>query len=135
VEMYNDRLEIKSPGHLPPNVNVNKIEGTVLINPTIAAIFHLYKYIERAGTGINISQLSLQEHGLKPAIIENVDNPKMVKVTIYREKVKDSAEEETYWQEVTTKNTLLMYNRYLRKYPTGKYVKEADKRLDELENQ
>jgi predicted HTH transcriptional regulator len=135
VEMYDDRIEIKSPGHLPPNVNVNKIEGTVLINPTIAAIFHLYKYIERAGTGINISQLSLQEHGLKPAIIENVDNPKMVKVTIYREKVKDSAEEETYWQEVTTKNTLLMYNRYLRKYPSGKYVKEADKRLDELENQ
>ena len=135
VEMYDDRIEIKSPGHLPPNVNVNKIEGTVLINPTIAAVFHLYKFIERAGTGINISQLSLQEHGLKPAIIENVDNPKMVKVTIYREKVKDSAEEDAYWQEVTTKNTLLMYNRYLRKYPNGKYVEEADKRLDELENQ
>ena len=134
VEMYDDRIEIKSPGHLPPNVNVNKIEGTVLINPTIAAVFHLYKFIERAGTGINISQLSLQEHGLKPAIIENVDNPKMVKVTIYREKVKDSAEEDAYWQEVTTKNTLLMYNRYLRKYPNGKYVEEADKRLDELEN-
>jgi predicted HTH transcriptional regulator len=135
VEMYDDRIEIKSPGHLPPNVNVNKIEGTVLINPTIAAVFHLYKYIERAGTGINISQLSLQEHGLKPAIIENVDNPKMVKVTIYREKAKDSAEEDAYWQEVTTKNSLLMYNRYLRKYPNGKYVKEADNRLDELENQ
>ena len=135
VEMYDDRLEIKSPGHLPPNVNVNKIEGTILINPTIAAVFHLYKYIERAGTGINISQLSLQQHGLKPATIENVDNPKMVKVTIYREKVMDNAEEDAFWQEVTTKNTALMYNRYLRKYPNGNYVKEADKQLDELENQ
>lgn len=134
VEMYDDRLEIKSPGHLPPNVNINKIEGTILINPTIAGVFHLYKYIERAGTGINISQLSLQQHGLKTATIENIDNPKMVKVTISREKLIDSAEEDAFWQEVIAKNTLSMYHRYLRKYPKGKYLNEADNRLDELEN-
>lgn len=46
VEIYDDRIEIKSPGHLPNNVDVNKIEGTVLVNPTIAAVFYLYKYIQ-----------------------------------------------------------------------------------------
>lgn len=84
VELFDDRLEIKSPGHLPPNVDVHKIEGTVLINPVIAAIFHLYKHIERAGTGIRVAQQTLQAYDLKPARIENIDNPKMVKVTIFR---------------------------------------------------
>ena len=46
VEIYDDRIEIKSSGHLPDNVDVNKIEGTVLVNPTIAAVFYLYKYIQ-----------------------------------------------------------------------------------------
>lgn len=84
VELFDDRLEIKSPGQLPKNVDVLKIEGTVLINPSIAAIFHLYKYIERAGTGIQVAQQALKKAGLKPARIENIQNPQMVKVTIYR---------------------------------------------------
>jgi hypothetical protein len=85
VEMYDDRIEIKSPGHFPTTVNTNKIEGTVLVNPTIAAVFHLYNYVERAGTGINVAQQVLVEQGLKKAIIENIDSPKMVKVTIKRQ--------------------------------------------------
>jgi predicted HTH transcriptional regulator len=84
IELFDDRLEIKSPGHLPPNVDVNKIEGTVLINPVIAAVFHLCQYIERAGTGIRVAQQALKAHGLKAARIENIDHPKMVKVTIFR---------------------------------------------------
>ena len=84
VEMYDDRIEIKSPGHLPINVDVNNIQGTVLTNPTIAAVFHLNGYIERAGTGINVAQRTLVEQGLEKAIIENIDSPKMVKVTIKR---------------------------------------------------
>ena len=85
VEMYDDRIEIKSPGHFPTTVNANKIEGTVLVNPTIAAVFHLFNYVERAGTGINVAQQSLVEQGLKRALIENIDSPKMVKVTIKRQ--------------------------------------------------
>ena len=84
IEIYDDRIEIKSPGHLPPTVNVHKIEGTVFVNPTIAAIFHLYQYIERGGTGINTAQTALKEHRLASATIENIDSPTMVKVTIQR---------------------------------------------------
>ena len=84
VEMYDDRIEIKSPGHLPADINVKNIQSTVLRNPTIAALFHLFKYAERAGTGINTAQRILEERGLKQATIENIDSPKMVKVTIKR---------------------------------------------------
>ena len=136
VEIYDDRIEIKSPGHLPNNVDVNKIEGTVLVNPTIAAVFYLYRFIENGGTGINTAQNALHEHGLKPATIENINNPKMVKVTIYRERLDVyTPEEEAFWQDVVSKDTLIMYHRYLRKFPNGKYVEEADKRLDAIENE
>ncbi|HNG91096.1 MAG TPA: ATP-binding protein, partial [Saprospiraceae bacterium] len=84
VELYDDRLEIKSPGHLPEHLDVSKIEATVLVNPVIAAIFHLYKHIERAGTGIQVAQRSLHAQGLPPARIENIEHPNMVKVTVYR---------------------------------------------------
>jgi hypothetical protein len=84
VEMYDDRLEIKSPGHLPEGMDVSKVEATVLRNPVVAAVFHLYGYIERAGTGIQVAQQALKAAGLAPARIENIDHPRMVKVTIQR---------------------------------------------------
>ncbi len=89
VELFDDRLEIKSPGHLPKEINVDNITGTFLTNPTIAALFYLYKHIERAGTGINIAQQALLEHGLDKAVIENLDYPKMVRVTIRRKASSD----------------------------------------------
>lgn len=84
VELFDDCLEIKSPGQLPAQLNIKKIEGMILVNPVIAAVFHLYKYIERAGTGIQVAQEALKNHGLKPARIENIQSPQMVKVTIFR---------------------------------------------------
>ena len=84
VELFDDRLEIKSPGQLPESIDVHHVKGTVLINPVVAAIFHLYQHIERAGTGIEVAQEALKNHGLKPARIENVHSPKMVQVTIFR---------------------------------------------------
>jgi predicted HTH transcriptional regulator len=86
IELFDDRLEIKSPGHLPKNLDVNKIEGTILVNPVVAAVFHLFKYIERAGTGIQVAQQTLQNNHLQSAKIENIDHPNMVKVTIFRNK-------------------------------------------------
>ena len=107
VEIYDDRIEIKSPGHLPDNVDVNKIEGTVLVNPTIAAVFYLYRYIEKGRTGITIAQNALREHGLPTATIENINSPQMVKVTIFRQHLDvHTPEEEAFWQEAVAKNTL-----------------------------
>jgi hypothetical protein len=84
VELYDDRLEIKSPGHLPKDLDVSQVEATVLVNPVIAAVFHLYGHIERAGTGIRVAQQALRAQGLKAARIENIEHPNMVKVTVFR---------------------------------------------------
>jgi predicted HTH transcriptional regulator len=91
IELFDDRLEIKSPGHLPKNLDVNKIEGTILVNPVVAAVFHLYKYIERAGTGIQVAQQTLQNNHLQMANIENINHPNMVKVTVFRNKQHENA--------------------------------------------
>ena len=133
VELYDDRLEIKSPGHLPSTVNVNSIEGTVLTNPSIAAIFYLYKHIERAGTGINVAQGALQEYGLRAATIENIDNPKMVKVTIHRQRIQATAGELAAWQNAVETNTLYTYARFLRNFPNSKFAEQAEEQLNELE--
>ena len=133
VELYDDRLEIKSPGHLPPNVDVNKIEGTILVNPTIAAIFYLYKHIERAGTGINTAQGVLQLQGLQTATIENIDNPKMVKVTVFRQRIQATAEEAAAWQNAVDTHTLYNYARFLRNFPNSKFSEQAEMQLNELE--
>lgn len=84
VEMFDDRLEIKSPGLLPSQLDPNRIEASIFINPSISAIFYLFKHVERAATGINKAQTALKEYGLPPAQIENIDKPPMVKVTIWR---------------------------------------------------
>ena len=133
IELYDDRLEIKSPGHLPMNVNVNNIEGTVLTNPSIAAIFYLYKHIERAGTGINVAQGALQEYGLQAATIENIDNPKMVKVTIHRQRIQATAGELAAWQNAIETNTLYTYARFLRNFPNSKFAEQAEEQLNKLE--
>ncbi|MBL7787920.1 MAG: TIR domain-containing protein [Chitinophagales bacterium] len=84
VELFDDRLEIKSPGQLPHELNPNHIEASVLINPSVSAIFYLFQYVERAATGIHKAQTVLKEYGLPPAEIVNIDSPPMVKVTIMR---------------------------------------------------
>ena len=84
IELYDDRLEIKSPGQLPEQLNLANIEGTLLINPTIMAVFHLYGYVEKRGSGIATAQAVLREKGLEVAKIENIAFPPLVKATIYR---------------------------------------------------
>lgn len=54
VALYDDRLEITSPGMLLNNVSIRKImEGySKLRNPAIASAFAYMKIIEKWGTGI-----------------------------------------------------------------------------------
>jgi predicted HTH transcriptional regulator len=45
IELFDDRLEIKSPGLFPQNVDLEHIEISNIVNPSIAAIFFLYGHI------------------------------------------------------------------------------------------
>ena len=56
VRIFDDRLEIWSPGRLPPGVTVDKLRDeheSIPPNPLIAKPFFLIGYIENWGTGTN----------------------------------------------------------------------------------
>lgn len=67
VEIFDDRVEITSPGGLPKGLNPADF-GTVslLRNPNIANLMQRIDYIEKMGTGIRRMQNLLKEAGLAP---------------------------------------------------------------------
>lgn len=56
IALYDNRLEIFSPGNFPGLVNINNIgDGTTYLrNPIIAEVARKLNYIEQLGTGINL---------------------------------------------------------------------------------
>lgn len=73
VALYDDRLEITSPGMLQNNVTIEKmIEGySRPRNPAIARAFAYMKIIEKWGTGIPRLFAACEEYGLpKPELID-----------------------------------------------------------------
>ena len=73
--MFDDRIEVMSPGRLLPPITVEAMQrGTVesrLRNPAIVEVFdRLGSYIEKLGSGIRRMIDSMKGHGLKPPQFE-----------------------------------------------------------------
>ncbi|GHU74091.1 hypothetical protein FACS189450_14640 [Spirochaetia bacterium] len=67
VEIFDDRVEIVSPGGLPRGLKVENFgKESVLRNPNIANIMQRLEYIEKMGTGILRMQKMLADVGLPP---------------------------------------------------------------------
>lgn len=49
-------------------------------------------------------------------------------------KSKEDAAEQSFWNSTVQTNTIDAYNRYISKYPNGKYVSEAKRRIQNLQN-
>lgn len=49
-------------------------------------------------------------------------------------KSKEDAAEQSFWNSTVSANTIDSYNRYINKYPNGKYVSEAKRRIANLQN-
>jgi len=67
VRIFDDRLEIWSPGKLPPGITIEKLKGeheSIPPNPLIAKPFFLKGYIENWGTGTNRIIRECKEYGL-----------------------------------------------------------------------
>ena len=67
VRIFDDRLEIWSPGKLPPGITVDKLRReheSIPPNPLIAKPFFLIGYIENWGTGTNRIIRECIEYGL-----------------------------------------------------------------------
>ena len=76
VSMYEDKIEISSPGGLPSGISEKEyLNGQIsqLRNPILANIFFRLKYIEMFGTGIRRINESYKDYSVKPAfeIFEN----------------------------------------------------------------
>jgi len=78
VFMFDDRIEVYSPGTLPPGVSLEKMRRlepqSVLRNPIIVGVFRDLgsRYIERLGTGIRRMALAMEGHGLPRPRFEEV---------------------------------------------------------------
>ena len=98
IFMFDDRIEVHSPGKLMPGINMEQLRAgkshSVLRNTTIVDVFKDLKFIEKLGSGIPRALRLLNEHGLeKPDFAES--QAEFV-VTIYgpgEEFMKDNLEE------------------------------------------
>ncbi|MGB4439201.1 MAG: ATP-binding protein [Sedimentibacter sp.] len=84
LAVYDDRLEVTSPGMLVGQLDINMIkEGRSEIrNQTISCVFKKMNLIERWGTGVNRIIQECQEYGLKEPKFEEIGNS--FRVTIFR---------------------------------------------------
>ena len=84
VWLFNDRLEIRNPGHLPKELSIEKLEhdhSSYPYNPNLAEILYQAGLIERFGTGTGeILRLSAKANLPKP----DFDTNEGFKVVIWR---------------------------------------------------
>ena len=78
IFMFDDRIEVYSPGSLPPGVSLEKMRRlepqSVLRNPIVVGVFRDLgsRYIERLGTGVRRMAQAMAEHGLPRPRFEDV---------------------------------------------------------------
>lgn len=84
VAVYDDRVEVTSPGMLVGQLDINMIkEGRSEIrNQTIARVFKKMNLIERWGTGVNRIICECEEYGLPEPKFEEIGNA--FRVIMYR---------------------------------------------------
>jgi ATP-dependent DNA helicase RecG len=81
VAIFDDRIEVYSPGGLPPGVTVDNIEGNhVLRNRVIANLLYDMGYIEKWGSGVIAMKRAMRAWGLPDPKFEDFGT---VRVTLY----------------------------------------------------
>lgn len=82
ILIFDDRIEVQSPGGLLPSLDVSNLEGVhETRNNLICDIFHQTKDMEKYGTGIGKMKRWMKKHGLKEPVFSTKSN--FFKVTFY----------------------------------------------------
>jgi len=82
IDIFDDRIEVTSPGGLLPGLNIKKLEGShETRNKKICEIFHETKDMERFGTGIGKMKNYMKSHGLQPPVFSEPGD--FFRVTFY----------------------------------------------------
>ena len=88
--IFDDRIEISSPGGLLPGLDIKKLEGHhATRNKIICYIFHETKDMEKFGTGIGKMKRLMKEHGLSEPEFSEEGNFFIVKFHGPRDKILD----------------------------------------------
>lgn len=69
IALFEDRIELASPGGLPTNVNPEEYlhgQGSILRNPKLAGVLFRLRYIEQFGTGISKILAAYEEFPVQP---------------------------------------------------------------------
>jgi ATP-dependent DNA helicase RecG len=73
IMIFDDHIEVNSPGGLPPGVTLSNIERKhVLRNPLIANYLYDIFYIEKWGTGIARMRRAMRDYGLAEPKLEDL---------------------------------------------------------------
>jgi predicted HTH transcriptional regulator len=86
IAIYEDRLEIFSPGDLPAGIRIDDLGHGVtdLRNPLIAKYARKFKLMEKLGSGISVANQACKENSLRPP--EFVEGANFFKATFHFEK-------------------------------------------------
>lgn len=96
ISMYEDRIEINSPGGLPDGISKEEyLYGniSVLRNPIIAGVFYRLNIIEKIGTGIARINREYSHSIYKPSFNITENNINII-LSVMEEDTKDLAKEE-----------------------------------------
>jgi ATP-dependent DNA helicase RecG len=81
IHIFQDRLEVHSPGGLPGPVNLdNLLTARFSRNPIITQVLSDMGFVERLGYGINRVMRAMEHHGLGPPVFEEVGGTFRVKL-------------------------------------------------------
>lgn len=134
VGMYEDRIEVVSPGGLPNGISKEEyLNGqiSILRNPIIGNIFFRLHRIERFGTGIKRIKAAYLKSESKPQF-EIYDNSIKVTLPIFTEKLDLNPDERLVYQSFS-KNRILSSSEIVRITGFGKT--KVVKLLNSLNNQ
>ena len=108
IAIYDDHLDILSPGSFPGLVDLNNLgDGTTFLrNPHIARLAHKIGLVEKLGSGIRLIFDSCKKAELKQPVYQEGNDT--VKITFYFEKetTKNSTDEELIFSLIKTQKEL-----------------------------
>ena len=107
LDIFNDRIEIKSPGSPPEPMTLELMEEEHTShprNPQIARLFYLYGYVETVGSGVQRMLHALEKAGLLSATFD-LGKDKTFKVIFYRPKKREEPIADRTFASQTSKSS------------------------------
>jgi len=92
VSIFDDRIEITNPGHLPMELTLKDL-GRLAVhrNPRLYQMLSLADYVEGYGTGVPRMIQRMRERGLPDPVFEEIGN--FFRITLYNEESKKAIEQ------------------------------------------